>query len=48
MEELNEMEINPGEIISVTLAKPDDPNNKLKKLKRSQMRTGLSILTDSA
>ena len=40
MELLNGTETNPGETITVTLAKPDDPNNKLKKMKRHQMRTG--------
>ena len=40
MEELDGTEVNPDEVISVTLAKPDDPTNKLKKMKRNQMRSG--------
>ena len=32
------MEINQGEKISVTLAKPDDPNAKLKKIQKHQQR----------
>ena len=38
MKHFDGMEINQGEKISVTLAKPDDPNAKLKKIQKHQQR----------
>lgn len=38
MKHFDGMEINQGEKISVTLAKPDDPNAKLKKMQKHQQR----------
>ena len=38
MKHFDGMEINQGEMISVTLAKPDDPNAKLKKIQKHQQR----------
>ena len=38
MKHFDGKEINQGEMISVTLAKPDDPNAKLKKIQKHQQR----------